>query len=225
MQIKDKDFVKIEFTGRVKGGEVFDSNTKEELEKLHQGHGHETQAKPFVFSIGRGMFLKSIDEFLIGKETGKNYDIELTPENAFGPRVPALVQTIPMKIFHEQRINPVVGASLNFDGRIGKILTVSGGRVMVDFNHSLAGKNVEYKIKTLGIVSDINEKVSALNDFFFRKEFKFEVKENKLLMDVEKKFVRLVEIFKDQFKEILNLDLEIKEVEDKKEEENQHQHH
>ena len=46
-----------------------------------------------------------------------------------------------MKIFIQQKINPIPGVMFNFDGRIAKVLTVSGGRVMIDFNNPIAGKN------------------------------------------------------------------------------------
>jgi len=86
---------------------------------------------------------------------------------------------------------------------------------MVDFNHSLAGKTLVYKIKILRKVTDLNEKIKALNEFFFRKEFKFEVKDKKLIMEVEQSLIKLVELFKDKFKDALGLELEIKEIEDK----------
>ena len=212
-QIKEKDFIEIEFTGKIKDGEVFDSTIKDELEKLHSGQDHPVEAKPFIFCLGQGMFLKALDDFLIGKETGKDHEIELEPEQAFGKRNPSLVQKIPISVFHEQKVNPAPGVVFNFDGRIGKILTVSGGRVMVDFNHALAGKTLIYKIKILRKVTDINEKIKALNEFFFRKEFKFEVKDKKLIMDVEESLVKLVELFKDKFKDALGLELEIKKEE------------
>jgi len=213
MILQKKDFVEINFTGMVKDGETFDSTIKEDLEKLHQGHDHEIESKPFVFCLGEGMFLKSIDDFLIDKEIGKNYEIELSPEKAFGKRNPQFVQMIPLKIFREKNVNPVVGATLNFDGRMGKILSVSGGRVMVDFNHFLSGKTLVYKITVLRKVEDLNEKIQALNDFFFRKNFKYEIQGEKLVIEVEKPLVQIVELFKDKFKEMLGLDLEIKEIE------------
>ena len=52
------------------------------------------------------MFLKGVDDFLIGKEIGK-YTIELTPEKAFGNRESKLVQMIPMKVFQQHKINPI----------------------------------------------------------------------------------------------------------------------
>jgi len=222
-QIKEKDFIEIEFTGKIKDGEVFDSTIKDELEKLHVGRDHPVEAKPFIFCLGQGMFLKALDDFLIGKETGKDHEIELEPEQAFGKRNPSLVQKIPIGVFNEQKVNPVPGIVFNFDGRIGKTLTVSGGRVMVDFNHSLAGKTLVYKIKILRKVTDLNEEIKALNEFFFRREFKFEVKDKKLIIEVEKSLIKLVELFKDKFKDALGLELEVKEIEDKKIEEKKEQ--
>jgi len=211
MEIKKHDFIEIDFTGKIKDGEVFDSTSKEELEKLHQGHDHPIEAKPLIFCLGHGMFLDALDDFLVGKETGKTYEVELPPEKSFGQRDSKLVQMIPIDIFKKQKINPIPGYSLNFDGRVGKILTVSGGRVMVDFNHSLSGKTVDYQIKVLRIVTDINEKIKALNDFFFRREFKSDVNDKKLVIYADKQMARIVPLFADKFKEILNLDLEVKE--------------
>jgi len=217
MELQKGDFIEIDFTGRVKDGEIFDSTLKEDLEKLHHGHDHEIKTEPLVFCLGRSMFLKSIDDFLIGKEIGKTYEIELSPEQAFGNRDSRLVQMVPMDVFRKQNINPVPGYSLNFDGRVGKILTVSGGRVMIDFNHSLVGKTVDYTLKIIRKIDDINEKIKALNEFFFRKNFKFEIKENKIIIEAEKQFIRIIPLFADKFREMLGFDLEIKEVEEQDE--------
>ncbi len=208
MTLQKKDFIEIEFTGRIKDGEVFDSNVKKDLEKLNP----KANPKPLIFCLGEGMFLKGIDDFLIGKEPGK-YQIELPPEKAFGPRIPKFVQMIPMKIFKSQNLNPQPGAVFNFDGRIAKVLTVSGGRVMVDFNNPLAGKDVVYDINVIKKVEDLNEKIKALISFLFRKEFNFSVKDKKVIIEVEKEMSKFVEMFKDKFKDILGLDLEIKEIE------------
>lgn len=232
MTLQKKDFIEIEFTGTVKDtGEIFDSNIKKDVEKMHEGHDHSQEkhdmsVKPFVFSLGEGMFLQGVDDFLVGKNSeAKEYEIDLTPEKAFGLRDSKLVQVIPIKVFYTQRINPVPGAVFNFDGRLGKILSVNGGRVMTDFNNMLAGKNVHYKIHVKRKVTDINEKVKALLDFFFRQEFKFEVKDKKLFVEVSEKdskqkgLSQFLLLFKDKFKEILDLDLEVNElsIENKKE--------
>ncbi len=208
MNLQKKDFIEIKFTGRIKDGEIFDSNIKEDLEKLNSN----TSVKPLIFCLGENMFLKGIDEFLINKEIGE-YKIELSPENAFGKRESSLVQMIPIKVFREQKVNPVPGAIFNFDGKIAKILTTSGGRVMVDFNNPLAGKTVVYDIKVLRKIEDLNEKVKSLIDFFTRKEFKFEIKDKKLIVYADKQFSQFLNLFKDKFKDILDLDLKVKEKE------------
>jgi len=211
--INKKDFIELEFTGRAKDGEIFDSNIKEDLAKLNPN----AQPKLFVYPIGEKMFLDSIDEFLVGKDLGE-YEIELTPEKAFGNRDSKLIKLIPLKIFLEKKINPRPGMVFNFDNMLGKVIAASGGRVIIDFNNPLAGKTVIYKLRVLRKVDDINEKVKSLMNFFFQREFDFEIQEKKLIINAEKPFSDYLKIFKDKFKEILDLDLEVKEVESKKEE-------
>ena len=89
---------------------------KKDLEKS----GIKGEAKPFIFCLGEGMFIKGVDEFLIGKDIGK-YEIQLKPEDAFGKRDPKLIEMLPIKVFIQHEINPIPGVMLNFDGRIAKI--------------------------------------------------------------------------------------------------------
>ena len=50
-----------------------------------------------------------------------------------------------------------------------------------------------------------------MNDFLFRQEFKFEIIEKKVTISVPKQMKQFVEMFKDKFKEILGLELVVKE--------------
>jgi FKBP-type peptidyl-prolyl cis-trans isomerase 2 len=208
MALQKRDFIEIEFTGRIKDGELFDSNVKENLKKLNP----DANPKPLVFCLGEGMFLKGIDDFLIDKEIGK-YKIELPPERAFGARLSQLVQMIPMKIFKSQGLNPFPGAVFNFDGRMAKVLAVSGGRIMVDFNHPLAGKNVVYEINVIKKIEDLNEKLKSFINFIFRRELNFSVENSKVIIEIEKNLSSFAELFKEKFKDIFNLELETKEIE------------
>lgn len=206
MVLNKKDFIEIDFTGKIKDGGVFDSTKKEELKKS----GIQGNPKPFVYPLGEGMFLDALDNYIIGKEIG-NYSIELKPEEAFGKRDPKMLQMIPLKVFYEHQIRPIPGSSFNFDGKIAKVLTVSGGRVMVDFNNPLAGKEVVYDIEIKKKVEDLDSKVEALNDFFFRKSVDFKIEEKKLIINLDKNLKQYAEAFKEKYKEILDLDLEIVE--------------
>lgn len=217
MVLQKKDFVEFEFTGKIKDtGELFDSNIAEELKKINP----EAIAKPFVIPLGEGLFMPAVEEFLIGKtETSANYEISLTPEKAFGLRNSQFVQVIPLNVFHRQRVNPTPGSVFNFDGRLGKVLSVSGGRVITDFNHPLAGKEVVYKINLIKKVDDLNQKTKALIEFFLQKDLPFKIEGNNLKIETENQISKFLELFKDKFKDLLNLDLEITELkkEEKKE--------
>jgi FKBP-type peptidyl-prolyl cis-trans isomerase 2 len=212
MTLKKKDFIEIEFTGKIKDGEIFDSNIKEDVKKTDANF----EPKPFIFSLGEGMFLKGVDEFLIGKEI-KEYEIELPPEKAFGDRQKSLIQLIPMRVFKQQKINPQPGIVFNFDGRIAKILSVSGGRVIADFNNPISGKTVVYKVKVLRKINDLDEKIKSFISFLFKRDLKFEIKDKKVIIEVEEKMVKFIELFGEKFKDVLGMDLEVKGIDEKKE--------
>ncbi len=203
MKLKKGDFIEIEFTGKVKGGEVFDSTIR--------GSSKEKKSQPFVYSLGNGMFLEALDDFLIDKEPSE-YEIALKPKEAFGERNSSLVKLIPTSVFRKQKLNPIQGDVLDFDGKMGKILSISSGRNLVDFNNPLAGKEVEYKIKVLRKVEEMNKKVESLNKFFFNKKLKFEMKDKKLIFNVEKKLIPLINLFREKYKNLLGVDLEAKEL-------------
>lgn len=173
-KIQKKDFIEIEFTGTV-GGNVFDTTNPEEAEQM----GVDPKGiKPMIVSVGSEMILKGLDEDLEGKEIGKFYKIHLIPDKAFGPRDPKLVRTVSMKSFKDKNIDPHPGMVIQqMDNSLARIISVSGGRVMIDSNNPLAGKEVDYKYKVTKKITDDREKVNALQDFFFKQRFEFEIVE------------------------------------------------
>ena len=106
--IKENDFIEIEFTGRVKNGEIFDTTRKEDAEKI----GLKIENHPFIVCVGKEMVIKGLDNSLVNKEIGKDYDIELEPKDAFLDRNPSLVKLIPLKIFSEKNVSPRPGMTL-----------------------------------------------------------------------------------------------------------------
>jgi FKBP-type peptidyl-prolyl cis-trans isomerase 2 len=207
--LNKKDFVELEFTAKVKDGQVFDTNIKEKAKEL----GIE-DVRPLWACIGEKMVLTGLDNALAGKEVGKEYEIELKPEEAFGKRNPNLVKTIPVSVFLEKQVNPVPGMFLNLDGLIVRISSVSGGRVLVDFNNPLAGKDVIYTFKIIKKVDDMTEKLKILSEFFVGTE-KFELNDKKAIFSglFQKK---AFEALSKKAKELLDIDVEIKKEEIKK---------
>ena len=143
MKIKEKDFIEINFIARTEDGKVFDTTFKEEAKKANLP---DLEYKPAKICIGQGFLLKGLDKRLIGKEVGKEYEIKLEPDEAFGKRIPELVKIIPLKVFQKKEVNPYPGLSIAIDNSVATVRAVSGGRVITDFNHPLAGKRIIYKI-------------------------------------------------------------------------------
>jgi len=195
---KKNDLVELEFLGRNKdNGEVFDTNIKTEAEKIN----FKIQEKPLIVCIGQGMLVKGFDKALEGKDTGKKYKIALSPEEAFGIRNPGLIRIIPIKIFEEKNLNPFAGMIVSLDNLIAKIITVSGGRVIVDFNNPLSGKEIEYEFTINKKIQDEKEKINSLQDFFFKQRFSFSIRDKKIIF--EKSAEPFIKIFEEKFKEIL----------------------
>ena len=92
--------------------------------------------------VGGGHVLKGLDEALIGMEEGEEKTVEIAPEEGFGLRDPKLLQLIPMGRIQETGNETRSRNGNHIRWSNGIIRSVSGGRVRVDFNHELAGKNL-----------------------------------------------------------------------------------
>lgn len=160
-QIKQNDFVLLEFTAKLKdSGEVFDTSN-EAVAKEADIYNAQMPYGQYIVCIGKKQILPKLEEFLAGKELGKEYEVELKPEDAFGKKDAKLLKLVPTKFFTKENIQPVAGLQVNIDGTIGKIMTVTGGRTIVDFNHPLSSKEVLYALKPNKIIEDTKEKVKA----------------------------------------------------------------
>ena len=99
--------------------------------------------------------MKSLEDQIVGKKQAK-HTFSINAEDAFGKKDAKMIQLIPMSKFRQQKIQPIPGLQLNIDGSFG-VVTVSGGRCLVDFNHPLAGKDLVYDVKINKIVEDDKE--------------------------------------------------------------------
>lgn len=231
-KLQKGDFIEIMFTGKTKQGQIFDSNREEDLKKIQAGQKvNEKAKKPYIFALGEGMLLKGLDNYLRGKPVPKtgsdqtekenHYEIEVKPEDAFGKREQKNIQRMPLNIFKQHNVNPHPGMVYNFDNKPGKILAVTGGRVIVDFNHPLAGKEVIYDIQVKRKVTDLNEQIKAFIDFVFKRDLNYEIdkKNKKITLKVESQIKQMAQMFKQKFKDLFGLDLEVEEKTQKKAEE------
>ena len=167
MKVQKGDVIRLHYTGKVKEtGEIFDT-TFEEVAKEAGIYNEKGIYGPVPIAVGAGHVLSGLDEQLEGLEVGKKYEIIVPPEKGFGKRDPKLIKTFTLGQFRRQGIYPFPGMPIEIEtesGRKlkGRVLTVSGGRVRVDFNHPYAGKHLVYEVEVLEKIEDPIEKVKAL---------------------------------------------------------------
>lgn len=159
--IKKGDFVELDYTGRIKNDKVVFDTTIEQVARDNGIHNPRFKYKPVIVCIGEGHLVKGLDDALVGKGIGK-YTVEVEAEHAFGKKTAELLKLIPMKLFAKDNVKPFVGLEVNVDGSLGIVRSVSGGRVIVDFNHPLASKDLVYDVEIKRIVTDPLEKTRAL---------------------------------------------------------------
>ncbi|UCC50082.1 MAG: peptidylprolyl isomerase [Gemmatimonadota bacterium] len=139
---KRGDTVKVQYTGRLQDGRVFDTSAERE---------------PLRFTIGQGNVIRGFEQAVVGMAPGEAKSVHLPPEEAYGVRRDQLV-------FEVQRaklpsgLEPEVGKRLEYRQRDGTALpltvtAVSESKVTLDANHPLAGHELTFDIELLEIVA------------------------------------------------------------------------
>ena len=175
------DFITLEMTGRAEEtGDIIDT-TDEELAREEGVHNEERQYGPRLVIVGDGYVLRGLDQRRPGTKFDEDVEISIPPAEAFGERNAALVQMIPFRVLRSKGINPIVGAELEIDGRPATIRSVGAGRVQVDYNHPLAGRNIVYSVKVTELIEADKKKIEALigRRFLGIEANKFTVKKTK----------------------------------------------
>lgn len=200
MHITTGDFVELKYTGFI-DGKAFDSNDPEQFKEETR-----KDVKPLAVIVGQRFVVPGLDKALVGKEIGKTYNAHVMPEEAFGVRQANLVKTFPLKVFHQQKINPVPGMTLMLDNMPVLIRAISGARVMVDFNNPLAGKEIDYSFELVRKIEGLEEKALAFFYGFFRMKPSLECTDKVVLKGI-KSLEPFVNLAKDRFKELVGAEL------------------
>jgi FKBP-type peptidyl-prolyl cis-trans isomerase 2 len=160
--IQDKDFVEIEYTGKLAEGNIIFDTSDEALAKKSGAFNQGMRYGPIVICVGEHQVIAGLDKNLIGKEVGKDYSFSIPAEDGFGKKDAKLLKLVPTSAFRKSNVQVAPGLQVDIDGVIGTIRTVTGGRVIVDFNHPFAGKDLIYEVKVRRQVLDKVEQVNSL---------------------------------------------------------------
>lgn len=137
MPIKKGDKIKVDYTGTLNNGQMFDSSER-------AGH-------PLEFEVGAGHIIKGFDSAVIGMKKGETKEIKLKPEEAYGMQKPELLKKLPRDKLPKEP-EPKAGMLLTIATADGhkfpaRIADVNEKEITIDLNHPLAGKNLNFKIK------------------------------------------------------------------------------
>lgn len=183
--MKKGDFVTIEYIGKIEeSGELFDT-TKEDVAEKKNALNPNAKYKPVTIIVGAEMVLPGVEEKLKEMDVGDEKEFEIPPEEAFGERNDENIETYPERKFQDEGMTPYSGMRVNVNGQVGRILSVSSGRVKVDLNHPLAGKTLEYELEVKERVEDEEEKIKSTVNYYLSDDVETKIDDGEIEIDNE----------------------------------------
>ncbi len=211
--VKKGDFIIIEYTGYDENGNIFDSTSGEIAKQVHGKEGS------LLIFFGVDSMVQGMENAITSMKNGEEIEFSLSPDKAFGVKDKNKINVLPLSEFDKNEFKLYSGLIVQMETKFGvlngKVKTVNNGRVLIDFNHPLAGQNVKYKLKLVEVLDDVNGKINGLmaklgvEGTFDVNGVKITISLNKGQTEEELKKARLTLAIK-------NMIPEIKEVEFKK---------
>lgn len=134
------DTVRVHYTGTLEDGQVFDSS---------QGRD------PLEFQLGAGQVIPGFEEAIAGMEPGEEKQVTIPSDDAYGPRREDLVMAVGREQFPED-VTPEVGQQLQMKKGertfVVSVQDVAEDRVVLDANHPLAGRDLNFELELVAIV-------------------------------------------------------------------------
>ncbi len=132
------DTVKVHYTGKLVDGTVFDSSEGSD---------------PLEFIMGAGMMIPGFEKAVDGMAVGETVCVDIPAEDAYGPHKDELMVLFDLADFPEN-VTPKAGLSVTmshpeageFDATICE---VTDEHVVLDRNHPLAGKALNFDIEVV----------------------------------------------------------------------------
>jgi len=164
--IQDGDFVRLAYTLRTADDDTVVDTTDLETAEEAEIDTDEYEFEPRIIVVGAGHVFESVDDALLGSEVGDSGTVEISAEEAFGEYEDEQVRTVSANKIDEDQRYP--GAQVQIDGDQGRIVTIVSGRARVDFNHPLAGEDLEYEYEVLELVDDREEQAGSMLEMYLQ---------------------------------------------------------
>jgi peptidylprolyl isomerase len=113
------------------------------------------EGNPLEVHIGSNQVIPGFEEALIGMKVGEKKSFELSPDKGYGQEDPRGIQTV-SKDKLPSDIKPEVGMILQAQKPNGqpmpmRIIEVNEDMIVVNLNHPLAGKNLNFDVEVIEI--------------------------------------------------------------------------
>lgn len=109
---------------------------------------------PLTYMHGTGGIVRGLEQALAGRSAGDRFEVTIAPDDGFGTRHEALVQTLPRSMWRAQKA-PEIGDRLETQtarGGLDVVVTaVTDDTVTVDGNHPLAGRPFRAEVEVLSV--------------------------------------------------------------------------
>jgi FKBP-type peptidyl-prolyl cis-trans isomerase 2 len=170
-EVKEGDMIKIDVFGKTieddpKNNVVFQVSNQEDAKLLRSYDPQKSnQYTPDIAIVGKkGFLMEKLDEAVKGMKFNEDKIIQLEAKDAFGERDGKKIEMINAKQFKkDMNEDPQPGAQYkDKKGRTGTVIKMGQGRLIVDFNHPLAGRKVEYRLRVLDRYDNADQKVKGL---------------------------------------------------------------
>ncbi|EKB48290.1 FKBP-type peptidyl-prolyl cis-trans isomerase [Cecembia lonarensis] len=132
--------VKVHYTGKLEDGTVFDSSANRE---------------PLQFTLGDGNMIKGFDSAVHGMSVGDEKSVTIPCGEAYGEKRDDMMLDIPLNQV-PAHIKPEIGMELSLQNQAGqpvpvKVTHIDEGKITLDANHPLAGKDLIFDITLVEI--------------------------------------------------------------------------
>jgi FKBP-type peptidyl-prolyl cis-trans isomerase 2 len=139
-QVKENNTVKVNYTGKLSDGQIFDSSEGKE---------------PIEFTLGQGQLIPGFEKGLIDMKLNEKKTITIPKDEAYGDVNKDLIQEV-KKTELPQDMAPEVGMGLVSKSPDGQemnlmVVEVREETIVIDGNHPLAGKELVFDLEVLAI--------------------------------------------------------------------------
>lgn len=140
-QAKKGDTVKVHYTGRLEGGEEFDTSR---------------DGDPLEFTLGEQMLIAGFEDAVVGMAPGETKAVVIDSEDAYGPWLEELQQVIPRdQLPADAELEVGLQLQAQTDENESIILTITAfddETVTLDANHPLAGMDLTFDLELVEIL-------------------------------------------------------------------------